>query len=117
MASLFNDYSTPNDLAAYSAHFFNILTFRKAAAMDYPQIAPAGTISQWVFDDVVPGSGSATLIMPGEVVPHINDLHSILQLMEGAFRDGKRSVVVTTGASGETSTKWYHFSKVSPPRL
>lgn len=111
----YGKYASPNTLAMYSSQFFNELTFERASwlAKDYPVIASPGAMIHWVFHDAVPASAMATVVVPGEVIPHIKDLLPICKQMEDAFNAGQRSVVATFLESGQYIEKNIHFSKVS----
>lgn len=112
-SSAFKMYSTPPEFAAYSPQYFARLTFRQAAELDYPTISTPKSIVDWEFTDIVPTTAYATIITPGEAVPHAQDLLPITREMEKAFSNGARSVSVTTLTSKTKIRRVYHFSKVS----
>ncbi|KAJ7111210.1 hypothetical protein C8R46DRAFT_874536, partial [Mycena filopes] len=104
----FSDYATPQPSLKYSLEYFSSLTFDRAGSIDYPVVAKPGLISRWCFDSNEPASAASTVVQPGEVVPHADDLLPISRCMESAYAEGSRSVVVTLG---ETAVA-YHFSKI-----
>ncbi|KAH7903228.1 hypothetical protein BJ138DRAFT_1020965, partial [Hygrophoropsis aurantiaca] len=108
----FSAYSTPNESSAYSTHYFNHITFERAAGVEYPTIAPAGAVSKWFFHADIPANAQATLILPGEIIFHVNDVQPIIQEMESAFMDGARSVCIEALIDGEIVTRVYHFAKI-----
>jgi hypothetical protein len=109
----FESYSSPNPLSTYSSHYFNNLTFKSVSSVDYPEIAPPGSVSQWYFHAEVPGSGQATVIMPREIIFHVDDLLPLIREMEDAYENGSRSVSIEASVHGENMYKTYHFAKVS----
>jgi len=98
MTSLYEEYAKPKATTAFSAEDFDRFTFGQAADTQYPQIAPQGSVSRWVWVENIPASAPATVITLDEVM---------------AFDDGMRSVVVTFTVSGKEYGYQYHFSKVS----
>ncbi|KAJ7690272.1 hypothetical protein B0H17DRAFT_936250, partial [Mycena rosella] len=104
----FSDYATPRPSLKYSPEYFASLTFEVAQSINYPAIAAPGLITGWCFDSDEPCSADGTLVQPGEVVPHANDLLPISRTMEAAYLAGSRSVVVNLGERQVP----YHFSKV-----
>lgn len=107
----FSAYATPHSSLKYSPDYFASLTFERAQSIDFPTIANPGLIVRWCFDTNEPASAPSTVILPGEVVPHAEDLVPISRAMEAAYATGSRSVVVDFGDSQVV----YHFSKVCLP--
>ncbi|KAJ7750636.1 hypothetical protein B0H16DRAFT_1419803, partial [Mycena metata] len=104
----FSDYATPHSSLKYSSEYFSALTFEHAHSIDYPVIGKPGFITAWCFDSNEPASASSTLVQPGEVVPHMDDLLPISRAMELAYAKGSQSVVVTFDGIAVI----YHFSKI-----
>lgn len=107
-AMKFSDYATPQSSLKYSQEYFASLTFERSQSIDYPTIANPGFITGWCFDSTEPRTAAGTVVQPGEVVPHAQDLLPISRAMEGAYMAGSRSVVVNLGELQVA----YHFSKV-----
>ncbi|KIK98222.1 hypothetical protein PAXRUDRAFT_134632, partial [Paxillus rubicundulus Ve08.2h10] len=59
-----------------------------------PEIAPPGSVFQWYFHAEVPGSGQATVIMPREIIFHVDDLLPLIWEMEDVYENGSQSVSV-----------------------
>ncbi|KAG1811319.1 hypothetical protein EV424DRAFT_1327683, partial [Suillus variegatus] len=108
----FESYSTPNLFSAYSKNYFRSITFNNALSLEFPEIAPAGSISRWCFDLDIPGSAVATVILPSEVALHSDDLQPIIQQMEDAFSKGARSVSIEAIINGQPISRTYHFTKI-----
>ncbi|KAJ7465199.1 hypothetical protein FB451DRAFT_1179375 [Mycena latifolia] len=104
----FSEYATPQSSLKYSPEYFASLTFGRAHSIDYPTIASPGLITGWCLDNDEPSSAAGTLVQPGEVVPHAEDLLPISRIMEGAYLEGSRSVIVQFGEY----QAGYHFSKI-----
>lgn len=109
----FESYCQPPPLSAYSNNFFNSITFPGAASCDFPIVTPPGIIFDWTFQNDIPASASATLILPNEIVYHKDDLHKILQQMKDAFDNGSRSVAIEAFINGQKRVQEYHFAKVN----
>ncbi|KAG0703648.1 hypothetical protein DFH29DRAFT_915469 [Suillus ampliporus] len=105
-------YSTPNPFSAYSNNYFRCITSENAVPLEFPEIALAGLVSRWCFDLDVPGSAIATVILPGEIVLHLDDLQPIIQDMEEAFSKGARSVSIDAIINGQPISQVYHFTKI-----
>ena len=107
-------YSSPPSSAAYSAQFFSRLTFSRVSDFDYPVVAPVNSVISFVFEEQVPSDATATVVLPGETILHLDDVLKIYHEMPVAFIRGKRSVVVQFVTSSSCIVqKRYHFSKVS----
>ncbi|KAG0706374.1 hypothetical protein DFH29DRAFT_1023662 [Suillus ampliporus] len=97
---------------AYSNNYFWSITFGNAVPLEFPEIAPAGSVSCWCFDLDVPGSAIATVILLGEIVLHLDDLQPIIQDMEEAFSKGARSMSIDVIINGQSISQVYHFTKI-----
>ncbi|KAL4259473.1 MULE transposase domain-containing protein [Pleurotus pulmonarius] len=113
----YETFSRPPSTQRYSSEYFKSLTFAHAANLDYPPILPPDSIPSWVWHTDVPGSASANLILPSDVVPHLVDLQPILRAMPEAFSSGSRSVILKLVVNGEEKNVHYHFSKLNLFRL
>jgi len=111
----YNSYSSPSSLAAYSAPFFSTLTFDQISDLDYPMISPSSALVSFVFGEEILCDAAATVILPGKVIPHIDDVLKLSWDMSAAFANGKRSVTVhfSFKSSNIQRTQRYHFSKAS----
>ncbi|KAJ7205782.1 hypothetical protein GGX14DRAFT_397480 [Mycena pura] len=98
--SAFDTYSTPHPSTRYSATYFGEITFKQATTLTFPVIYEPDSIAAWTFTDEIP-TDAETKLQPGEGVPDIADLASILREMEQAFSEGTRSVTVTIRVSGK----------------
>ena len=110
----FNSYSTPLASTAYSLPYFNTLTFQEATGINYPTIAPRGSVISWVFEDKIPVSPDAIYVLPNDLVPHIEDLLPIIREAEEAFSSHQRAVYIRISMDQIQTHYLYHFSKVSP---
>ncbi|KAG1845542.1 hypothetical protein F4604DRAFT_1595513 [Suillus subluteus] len=108
----YESYSTRNPFSAYSNNYFWGITFENAVPLEFPEIAPAGSVSCWCFDLDVPGSAIATVILPGKIVLHLDDLQPIIQDMEEAFSKGAWSVSIDAIINGQSISQVYHFTKI-----
>ena len=77
LAAAYESYSSPSSLAAYSAHFFSTLTFDKTFELDYPMISPSSSLASFVFGEEIPCDAAATVILPGKVISHVDDVLEI----------------------------------------
>lgn len=97
-------YSTPNRYAAYSSMFFATLTFKDASELVYPVIAPPGSIVYRNFDEMfsseVHASASATVILPSDIIPHMDDVLPIIRALPAKFSSGMQSVMLTLFVGG-----------------
>ena len=112
----YESYSTPNRYAAYSSTFFATLTFKDASELVYPILTPPGSIVYENFDDMfsseVHASAPATVILPSDIIPHLDDVLPIIRALPSKFSLGMRSVMLTLFVGGQKMTFAYHFSKV-----
>lgn len=108
----FRDYASPFPHLMYSSSFFHGLAISEAIELSYPSIAPVGSVFSAVFSDEVPRSAAATVMMPGEVIPHYSDLRTITADLEDEYKRGRRSVAVEFKYMGAEYSFVYHFSKV-----
>ncbi|KAF8876525.1 hypothetical protein CPB84DRAFT_1817681 [Gymnopilus junonius] len=90
----FQDYASPPPHLTFSTNHFGSLTIASATELSYPTIALIGSVVSATFSDEIPGSGSATVITPNEVIPTYSDLTNITASIEDAFLNGMRSVIV-----------------------
>ncbi|KAJ7681852.1 hypothetical protein DFH06DRAFT_971488, partial [Mycena polygramma] len=109
----YNNYVQPQPTLKYSYEYFASLTFERAHALDFPTVAKPGSITGWGFDRSEPFYATSTLVQPGEVVPHSDDLLPISSAMEDAFKGGARSVVINFGPLEVI----YHLSKIRLLRI
>jgi hypothetical protein len=107
----FSAYATSHSSLKYSPEYFALLMFRRAQSIYFPTIANPGLILRWFFNTNEPASAPATVILPGEVVPHAEDLVPISRAIEAVYATGSRSVVIDFGDSQVV----YHFSNVCLP--
>ncbi|KAE9391882.1 hypothetical protein BT96DRAFT_1000871 [Gymnopus androsaceus JB14] len=86
----------PASHATVSEKYFADLLFSKASNISLPDLAPKGTLSGWVFDSHIPSNAAAAVILPQDIIPHIDDLIPITRDMQF---DGKafRSVDIEFG--------------------
>jgi len=110
--SSFHNYSKPLASTAYSSQYFNSLTFDEATGINYPVIAPLGSVISWVFVDISPSSADTCQVLADDVVPHINELLPIIQEAQKAYDPHKRSVYIHISTNGIETNYLYHFSKV-----
>jgi hypothetical protein len=112
LTMLFDEYALPSPHLAFSHQYFSCLSFSQAAELQYPTIAPPGSVTAQHFTEDVPQSASGTLVTPYEVLPDILDLLSTSTDMESAYLNGMRSVVVDFTVCDVAYIYCYHFSKV-----
>ncbi|KAF8802931.1 hypothetical protein BYT27DRAFT_7110992 [Phlegmacium glaucopus] len=113
---VFDDYSAPSPQAAYSTYYFSSLNFQHTLNLELPVILSPSYISKWSFSPDISSSGASVVIIPGEDIPHIDDLQPILNKWAVQFSLGACSVNITfvSNDSTEGITKTFHFSKVNP---
>lgn len=113
-ASTFDKFSLPVAGTAFSAAFFRDLTFQQAIGLNYPLIAPAGSVSAHIFSSDIPFTMDTVNVMPNEVVPHVDDILPIIQAAREAYNSTRvhRSVHVQLTVDGMDTDFIYHFSKV-----
>ena len=79
----YETYPTLNRYAAYSLTFFATLTFKDASELVYPRITPPGSIIYGNFDEMfsseVHMSAPATVILPSNIIPHVDDVLPIIR--------------------------------------
>jgi hypothetical protein len=105
-------FSSPPEFAKYSNNYFASLTFNNVVDLDYPSIAPRGALVSFVFDTDILADSASTIITPGEIIPHIDDVLKLLREVPTAFAEGKRSVHVMLSLNSGHENRSYHFSKV-----
>ena len=105
-------FSSPPELAKYSNNYFASLTFNNVVDLDYPPIAPRGALVSFVFNTEILANSASTIISPGEIILHIDDVLKLLQEVPAAFAEGKRSVRVALSFNSGHENRSYHFSKV-----
>ncbi|KAJ3568104.1 hypothetical protein NP233_g5933 [Leucocoprinus birnbaumii] len=110
----FEDYSTPPAHSAFSFAFYQSLTFGSLETITFPLINKSGSLIHWCFDKEVPASAEGSIILPGETIPHYNDLRPIILALKTAFSQGFRSVAIQmSGLNGEPPLeRLYHFKKI-----
>jgi hypothetical protein len=110
----FNSYSTPLASTAYSLPYFSSLTFQEATGINYPTIAPQGSVISWVFVHEIPLLPDAIYVLPNDLVPHVEDLLPIICEAEEAFSSHQRAVYIHISTDQIQTHYLYQFSKVSP---
>jgi hypothetical protein len=107
-------FLSPPESAKFSNNYFASLTFNNVIDLDYPPIAPRGALISYVFNTEVLANSASTIIVPGEIILHIDDVLKLLREVPTAFTNGKRSVQVTLSFNSVHENRSYHFSKVCP---
>lgn len=115
--STFDNFALPVAGTAFSAGFFRDLTFQQAIGLNYPVIAPAGSVSAHIFSSGIPFEMDAVNVMPNEIVPHVDDILPIIREAREAYHSTgvRRSVHVQLTIDGMDTECVYHFSKVCTP--
>jgi hypothetical protein len=108
----FDDYSSPLPHLSFSADYFSKLVFGQAAELQYPTIAPRGSVTSQDFSTEEPQSAAATLMSPLDVIPSVHDLLPTTSTMEDAYAQGMRSVSVNFRVGMVEYSYCYHFTKV-----
>ena len=90
----FNDYSSPLPQHLFSTTFFSKLLFGQSAKLQYPTIAPPGSVTSQNFSIEEPHSASSTLMTLLNVIPSVLDLLPTTSAMKDAYALGMRSVSV-----------------------
>ncbi|KAG6815837.1 hypothetical protein H0H93_008927 [Arthromyces matolae] len=112
----FRAYSTPLSHLAYTDEYFNTKTIFEAVGLldAYPIILPVGSVTSVEFTPDLSLSASATVIMPREVLPHIQDLQPVTRFAEEQYtRNGMRSIKVHFVDGGCTYERVYHMAKLN----
>ena len=115
--SNFNTYSNLLSPSAYSLSYFNSLTFWEASGINYPPLAPLGSVISWVFVDNIPISADTCQVMPDDIVPHIDELLTIIREAHKAYTWGKHAVYIHILTNEQQTNYLYHFSKVGVVQL
>lgn len=111
----FTEYSTPLDQSAFSRSFYACLTFGALddSLVSFPAITSPGAVEQWCFDLEVPKTAEGTVVLPNEIIPHLEDLRPILSALQSAYAEGFRSVAMRLVLSDtQVVYRLYHFRKV-----
>jgi hypothetical protein len=108
-----DEYCNPKSHAAYSFEFFKMVTFQHASELVYPTIAQKSSLVSFAFEPDVLYSAPANLILPGEIIPHVDDLSTVINSIPDAFDEGMRTVTLALKFNGEEVIRTYHFAKVS----
>ncbi|KAG6901836.1 hypothetical protein C0995_007339, partial [Termitomyces sp. Mi166 len=98
----FRIFATPAPHLAYSDQFFHLQKISQISDLleVYPVVLPVGSVISSRFSFKIPGSASATVIQPQEVLPSIKDLHSVTTRMEDAYNmEGMRSINLIKNAT------------------
>jgi hypothetical protein len=103
----FTEYKSSTSM--WSPTWFRKVLFLRSTALELPNIERAGFVQSWEFTKEVPASAQATVIVPGEVVPCLDDIAGILRDWECAFNDGYRGILVTFS---DGMQKLLHYQKV-----
>lgn len=112
MTSDIDQFWTSSAQLAYSAESFALMTFKHAVTVTLPEIMPPMSLKTWCFQEGVLADAAATLIHPGELIPHVDDLLPIVPEIKVAFLGGSRSVALCFDIAGEEIILYYHFLKV-----
>ncbi|KAF9553855.1 hypothetical protein CPC08DRAFT_767192 [Agrocybe pediades] len=108
-----DEYARPRVSAAYSREHLASLTFEYAANNAFPTIQRPGYILRWSFSPEVPLSARSTVILPGEIIPHIEDFQPILKIMDTEYKRGARSVLLfIKDDEAENQSYLVHFCKI-----
>ena len=108
----FDEYSSPSPHLPFSNDYFSKLIFGEAAEIQYPTIAPPGSVTSQNFSTEEPHGAVATQVSPLDIIPCIDDLLATTSAMEDAYAQGLRSVFVEFRLGGDTYSHRYHFTKV-----
>ena len=108
----FDEYSSLLPHLPFSTDYFSKLIFGQATEIQYPTIAPPGSVTSQNFSNEEPHGAVATLVLPLDVIPSIDDLLATTSAMEEAYAQGLRSVFVEFHLGGDTYSHCYHFTKV-----
>ncbi|KAJ6545322.1 hypothetical protein B0H19DRAFT_1307806, partial [Mycena capillaripes] len=105
-------YSAPAPNTLFSADYFASITLAEADSIirnhRLPRILPKNSIKNWVFDTTEPTVASEKTLAIDEVIPCLEDLLPITQVVESAYKEGARAVCLQIGE------QFYrlHFSKL-----
>jgi len=70
-------------------YFFATLTLKAASELLYPTIAPPGSIVMKDFEEIfnheVHTSAPATIILPTDTIPHVDDILPIIRMLPNEF--------------------------------
>ena len=108
----FDEYSSPSPHLLFSADFFSKLVFGKAAELQYPTIAPPGSVYHQNFSIEEPLGATSTLMSSHDVIPSVLDLLPTTSGMKDAYIMGMRSVSVEFCVGMVQYSYCYHFAKV-----
>lgn len=108
----FDEYSSPSPHLLFSADFFSKLVFGKAAELQYPTIAPPGSVYRQNFSIEEPLGATSTLMSSHDVIPSVLDLLPTTSGMKDAYTMGMRSVSVEFCVGMVQYSYCYHFAKV-----
>jgi hypothetical protein len=107
-----DEYSTAHH-CMYSETHFHSLSFDKVLTLAYPEIAPPSFVHSYIWLDEIPITSCVTLIMPGDIIPHIQDLQPILDQMQEQYKQGRYGdELIYADEFGTPISVAYHFSKV-----
>ena len=84
----------------------------KAAELQYPTIAPPGSVYRQNFSIEEPLGATSTLMSSHDVIPSVLDLLPTTSSMKDAYTMGMRSVSVEFCVGMVQYTYCYHFAKV-----
>ena len=68
----FDEYSSPLPHLPFSTDYFSKLIFGQAAEIQYPTIAPPGSVTSQNFSTEEPHGAVATLVSPLDIIPSID---------------------------------------------
>jgi hypothetical protein len=108
----FDDYSLPSPHQLFSATYFSKLLFGQAAELQYPCIAPPGSVTSQKFSVEEPQGTAATLMSLLNVIPSVQDFLPTTSAMKDAYALGMRSVSVEFCMGMVEYNFCYHFTKV-----
>jgi hypothetical protein len=67
----FDEYSSLASHLFFSADYFSKLVFGQAAKLQYPTIAPSGSVTSQNFSTKEPRSDAATLVLLLDIIPDV----------------------------------------------
>jgi len=86
----FTDFITPYSTQYYSKEALSMTTISELVELSYPHVAPANSVTWIQLSPEVVSSAASTVILPGEILPHYDDLRTVseLQTLAGAYQLG-----------------------------
>jgi hypothetical protein len=108
----FEEYSSPSPHLLFSADFFSKLVFGKVTELQFPTIAPPGSVTRQDFSLEEPHGAASTLMSSHDVIPNVLDLLPTTSSMKHAYAMGMRSVSLEFCVGVVQYSFCYHFAKV-----